>query len=169
MSEVNRIGKDTFWDTEQHRFRKRKFDLKRVPIEFRCPSCGKIVVKPKEREMMHISNMLSPEWIEGRDKHRKAFRAEYPVLPPEKDFPKIYDDFNKRHPELMQYSVIYEVPTPYISETMFWGGVCLKCWLAGFGMYGEFGAFVRVQEALAEARQERMRLEDIKAKNLPQP
>jgi DNA-directed RNA polymerase subunit RPC12/RpoP len=143
MTEINRVGKDTFWDTEQHKFRKRRFNLEKVPIKFRCPKCGKILVKPKDREKWRFTNMLTPEWIEGRDRQRKAFREEYPILPPEKDFPKIYEDFNKRHPELTQYWVTYEISPIYISEAMAWGGVCLKCFLAGFGKYGELGAFIR--------------------------
>ena len=40
------IGQDSWWDTELQKFKQRRFDLAKVPLKFRCPNCGKIVVKP---------------------------------------------------------------------------------------------------------------------------
>jgi len=44
--ETNIVGKDVWWDTTLQKFRKKRLNLDKIPLKFRCPSCGKIVVKP---------------------------------------------------------------------------------------------------------------------------
>ena len=47
--ETRIIGKDVWWDHKLQRFRKKRINLTKVPLEYRCPNCGKILVKPDER------------------------------------------------------------------------------------------------------------------------
>jgi len=55
---VNIIGKDVWWDTKQQKFRKKRLNLTKIPLKFRCPNCGKIVVKPRDRDSMFLGLIL---------------------------------------------------------------------------------------------------------------
>lgn len=45
-----------FWDHKKQCWSHRKFDLKRIPMKYRCPTCGKIVVKPEDRNPQKFRN-----------------------------------------------------------------------------------------------------------------
>ena len=47
--EAFQIGKDVWWDNEKHIFRKKRLNLEKVPLMFRCPLCGGVVVPRRER------------------------------------------------------------------------------------------------------------------------
>lgn len=57
-SETKVMGKDVWWDTELQRYRKKRLNLEKVPLKFRCPRCGKIVVKPRDRDSMFLNFIL---------------------------------------------------------------------------------------------------------------
>lgn len=39
-----------FYDHKQQGWKQKKLNLKKIPMKYRCPSCGKILVKAKNRE-----------------------------------------------------------------------------------------------------------------------
>ena len=63
--ETKIIGKDVWWDTELQRYRKKRFNLEKVPLKFRCPHCGKIVVKPRDRNSMFLGMILQLKLLGG--------------------------------------------------------------------------------------------------------
>lgn len=57
------IGEDIWWDTKLQNFRKKRLDLERVPLKFRCPNCGKILVPPdRRRETYTTTEKIDGEW-----------------------------------------------------------------------------------------------------------
>jgi len=43
MSETRVVGVDVWWDNKLQKFRKKRLNLKKVPLSCRCPKCGKIL------------------------------------------------------------------------------------------------------------------------------
>jgi hypothetical protein len=54
MTETRVVGVDVWWDHEAQKFRPKKVDLEKVPLEFRCPNCGKILIGLKDRKKIYI-------------------------------------------------------------------------------------------------------------------
>jgi hypothetical protein len=52
MTETNVIGVDVWWDHTTQKFKKKKVNLKKVPLEFRCPNCGKILAGTSDRDSL---------------------------------------------------------------------------------------------------------------------
>ena len=128
----NIIGKDVWWDTKLQVFRKKRFNLDKVSLKFRCPSCGKIVVKPQDRKPLTVRD--AKDWKNKKAEIDRFFKLE---KPPHSE----WDAFVERHKEL------FEVKTIEIQENKTWflsfyGGVCKDCWLDGFGRFGDYGGFV---------------------------
>lgn len=146
MSETttNQVGKDVWWDTSTQKFRKKRINLDKIPLKYRCPNCGKIMMELEDRKPIITSNFLSLEYSRGMDRWIGAFRSEYPNIPRE-DFKRCQGEFNIKHPELNDYVERYEEPALPPIELGFHGGVCEKCWLDGFGAYGEYGRFMKTQ------------------------
>lgn len=46
------IGRDVWFDHASHCFRPKQLDLTRVPLMFRCPTCGSILARPGHRDEM---------------------------------------------------------------------------------------------------------------------
>lgn len=40
---------EMFWDHTTKQWERKRLDLKRIPMKYRCPTCGKIVVEPEDR------------------------------------------------------------------------------------------------------------------------
>jgi len=59
MSETRIIGKDVWWDHKLQRYKKKRLNLDKVPLKFRCPRCGRIVVKPRDRDSIFLGLTLS--------------------------------------------------------------------------------------------------------------
>lgn len=129
---IDVIGKDVWWDTELQEFRKKRFNLTKVPLKFRCPSCGKIVVKPRDREPLLIRDKQDRK-IKGAE-IKRLFELE---KPPKSE----WNEFVERHEELFEVQTI-EIPQNPAWWLGFYGGVCRECWLDGFGRYGDYGGFM---------------------------
>ena len=43
MDEIRVVGKDVWWDHKLKRFRKKRLNLEKVPMKYRCPNCGGIL------------------------------------------------------------------------------------------------------------------------------
>ena len=99
-----------FFDHAKQCWRPKKLDLDRIPMKYRCPSCGKIVVKPQDRNPKKITHWLYNE-------NHEYIGSEVEWVPNE-EFEHTAD------------SILYLGMT---------GGVCEKCWLAGLGKYGHTG------------------------------
>jgi len=135
MSETNIIGKDVWWDTELQEFKPKRINLDKVPLKFRCPKCGKIVVKPQDREPLRIKDK-EDEAIKDKEIDR-LFKIEKPSK-------EEWDNFVKRHEELFTPLIhLVERGTPI--DLTWYGGVCKNCWLDGFGKNGAYGAFMKKQ------------------------
>lgn len=130
--ETNIIGKDVFWDIKLQKFRKKRLNLDKIPMRFRCPSCGKIVVKPRDREPLIIRDEQA--WKNKKAEIDRLFKLE---KPPRSE----WDAFVERHKELFEVDTI-EIPRDPAWWLGFYGGVCKDCWLDGFGRYGDYGGFV---------------------------
>jgi len=129
---TNIIGEDVWWDHKLQEFRKKRLNLSNVPLKFRCPKCGKIVVKPKDREPLIIRDERA--WKLKKAEIDIFFKLE---KPPRSE----WDDFVERHKELFQVGKI-EIPRNPAWWLGAYGGVCKDCWLDGFGRYGDYGGFV---------------------------
>lgn len=57
-TETRIIGKDVWWDTKLQKYRKKRLNLDKIPIKFRCHHCGKIVVKPQDRDSIFLDLIL---------------------------------------------------------------------------------------------------------------
>lgn len=129
------IGKDSWWDTKLQEFKPRRFDLKKVPLKFRCPNCGKIGVKPEDRKPMRV--------VDKEDRRAKNIEIDR-LMKLEKPTREEFDDFCKRHKELFTplIHLVERTPSHRFSS---YGGVCQDCWLDGFGRHGDYGGFVGSQ------------------------
>ena len=134
-SESRIIGQETWWNTELQEFKPRRFDLDKIPLKFRCPNCGKVVVKPEDRELERV--------VDEEDRRVKDIEIKR-LLELEKPPREKWDDFVKRHEELFIPLVhLVERDTPI--DLAWYGGVCKNCWLDGFGKHGTRGAFMKKQ------------------------
>jgi len=135
MGEVQVIGRDVWWDHELRTFRKKRLNLEKAPIKYRCPTCGKILVKPQDRRPITIRD--KEHWRINKREIDRLFNLEKPKK-------EEWNDFCNRHKELFipKFIVIGEWP---IIELGFYGGVCEKCYLDGLGRHGEFGRLMGVK------------------------
>lgn len=127
--ETSIIGKDVWWDTKLQGFRKKRLNLEKVPIKFRCPFCGKIVVKPRDREPLQIRDKR--DWKIKSAEIDRLFKIEKPSK-------SEWDEFVERHKELFEVNII-EIPRNIPSWLLFYGGVCKDCFYDGFGTSGAMG------------------------------
>ncbi len=51
--EAKIIGVEIFWDHKLKKFRKKRLDLERCPMKYRCPHCGEILVNRFNRSEGH--------------------------------------------------------------------------------------------------------------------
>jgi hypothetical protein len=119
MSEINRIGKDVWWDHTKRNFVKKRLNLERVPLKFRCSNCGKILLNRQDRcGRPHVSYIREESEVGNLVKygHTRLIRIETP-----NPFPDMFVGLK------------------------LWGGVCRECWLDGFGTNGKFGKFIAHQ------------------------
>lgn len=129
---TNIVGENIWWDTKLQEFRQKRINLTKVPLKFRCPNCGKIVVKPGDREALIIRD----------EQDRKIKNAEIKrLLKLEKPPHSEWNEFVDRHKELFDVKTI-EIPRNPAWWLSFYGGVCQDCWLDGFGIFGDYGGFV---------------------------
>lgn len=121
MDETVRIGIDVFWDTSIQKFRKKKLNLEKCPMDYRCPNCGKILTPVERREEKPTINRYIREESETGELVKYG------------------------HVKLMR---IVE-PNPFYRlkpiELFFYGGVCENCYLDGFGRFGERGKSIKQQ------------------------
>lgn len=133
-SETHIIGKDVWWDVKLQRFRKKRLNLEKIPMKFRCPSCGKIVVKSRDRRPLIIKD--EQDWKIKKAEIDRLFKMEKPPM-------SEWNDFVERHKELFEVTTI-EIPRNLAWWLGFYGGVCKECWLDGFGRYGDHGKFMGI-------------------------
>ena len=126
------IGKDVWWNTKLQEFKKKRYNLIKVPLKFRCPSCGKIVVKPEDRKPLRV--------LDEKDMAIKRKKVHH-FLDTEKPTKEEYDAFLDSHEEL-SIPIIHLVERTPSHSLAFYGGVCQDCWLDGFGDFGAYGGFV---------------------------
>lgn len=132
--ETNIVGKDVFWDHKLNKFRKKRFNLEKIPMKFRCPSCGKIVVKKRDREPLIIRDEE-----DGKIKSAEIARLFKIEKPPHSE----WNNFVERHKELFNVNKI-EIPQNKTWFLSFYGGVCKDCYLEGFGTFGDTGRFMGI-------------------------
>jgi predicted RNA-binding Zn-ribbon protein involved in translation (DUF1610 family) len=114
---IKRIGLDVFWDHDKQTFRKKRLNLEKIPLKFRCPNCGKILIGINDRDARPFVSYTYEESEKGeliKYGHSRLIRIETPNT-----FPDIF-----------------------ISLKL-WGGVCYNCYLDGFGINGERGAYIK--------------------------
>jgi len=131
-SETKIIGKDVWWDTNLQEFREKRLNLTKVPLKFRCPSCGKIVVKPRDRRPLMVKD--EKDWKIKQAEIDRFFKLE---KPPRSE----WDEFVERHKEFFEVKTI-EIPWNPTWFLSFYGGVCKDCYLDGFGASGGTGKFM---------------------------
>jgi len=134
-AEARVIGEESWWDHKTQSFRKKRLNLSKVPLKFRCPNCGKIVVKTRDREPMRI--------IDEEDRRRKRKQIDE-CLEREKPLKEEWDDFVERHNDLF-IPVVHLVERGEPIDLSWWGGVCKDCCLDGFGRSGGWGNFMKSQ------------------------
>lgn len=125
------VGKDVWWDSGKQLFRKKRLDLEKIPLKFRCPNCGKVVVKRRNREPLTIRDEQA-----GKIKSAEIRRLLKLEKPPHSE----WNDFVERHKELFEVDLI-EIPWDR-TLWVFYGGVCKDCYLDGFGEWGDYGGFI---------------------------
>jgi len=132
---ASRIGVDVWWDHKLQQYRSKKINLDKIPLKYRCPNCGKIVEKSKNREPLKIVDK------EDRQIKHKEIDRLFQIEKPSKDE---WNNFVKRHEELFipKINLIERGTSLNLS---WWGGVCRDCYLDGFGKHGNFGAFLKAQ------------------------
>ena len=134
-TKTRRIGLDVWWDTALQEYHSKRINLDKIPLKFRCPNCGKIVEKPKDREPLKIVDK------EDRQIKHKEIDRLFKIEKPSKDE---WNNFVKRHEELFipKMNLIERGMSLNLS---WWGGVCKHCYLDGFGKWGPIGAFFKTQ------------------------
>ena len=137
MSEIK-----LWWSHKNDIWEKRNFDLKRIPTKYRCPTCGKILVKPYDRDH------LIRDWADFREKRKKIKE----LLAIEQPLKEEFNNFCEKHKELFTPKLVPAPEYPII-ELSFYGGVCQKCWLDGLGNYGKVGAFFNYMTKKANINQ----------------
>ena len=119
LNETLRIGIGVFWDTTIQKFRKKKLNLKKCPIDYRCPNCGRILTPTNRREEKQTISHYIREESENSELERYG---------------------HIRH-------IRVEEPNPFYRfkpiELAFYGGVCEECYYDGFGQYGDRGKRVK--------------------------
>lgn len=123
---ARRIGVDVWWDPEKSIYRKKKLDLDKIPIQFRCPCCGAAVVSPRDRnpKLRKIVNA---------DAHNKQILDKYfeRDRPPREEFLEWRERIMKKHADEFKENVYIESYSPPIkleTNSLFYGlYVCDKC------------------------------------------
>jgi hypothetical protein len=120
-TETNRVGVDVWWDNNLQKFRKKRINLEKIPLKYRCPNCGKILANLEERSR----NPITTHYIKEESEKDELIRYGH-----------------------TQYIKVEE-PNPFYYtnpiELNFYGGVCRSCWLDGFGKNGKYGLFIKYQ------------------------
>ena len=64
---ASRIGVDVWWDHKLHHYRPKKINLMKVPLMYRCPNCGKILVSSERRRWgyRHETSEMICNWWGG--------------------------------------------------------------------------------------------------------
>lgn len=75
-------GIDLFWDHKTKDWVPKRLQLEKVPMKYRCPTCGTILVQPKDREfadqlpqswnMDLIGGVCQRCWLDGHGTHGKT-------------------------------------------------------------------------------------------------
>jgi len=132
---TQRIGIDVWWDHKLQQYRSKRINLEKVSLEYRCPNCGEIVVKPRDRG----ANLIVDREDE-RIRLKEIRRVRELENPPKSE----WDGFVEKHRELFTRKYITpEKITPI--ELSWYGGVCEQCYYDGFGKHGVYGKFLKTQ------------------------
>ena len=146
VDKIRIIGVDVWWDHKLQRFRSKKIDLGKVALKHRCPNCGKIVEKPKDREPLKIVDK------EDRQIKHKEIDRLFQIEKPSKEE---WDAFVNRHEELF-IPKINLIERGMSLNLSWWGGVCKDCYLDGFGVFGDTGKFMGMMiKGKAEGRKKK--------------
>ena len=132
--EARIIGQEVWWDHSCQEFRKKRLNLTKIPMEFRCPNCGDILTPKNRRNQKKV-------WVDNKKEERRKKVNMFLEGKPTKEE---WDDFVDNNKELFGRTMVmlgYNKPI----ELSFYGGVCKKCWLDGFGRNGEQGKFWKKQ------------------------
>lgn len=126
---ANVVGKDIWWDPEKQVFRKKRLDLERIPLIFRCPLCGAVVVPPPER---HPSTQEITDRWEIHKHNKKVLDAYFERDKPlQKEFSAWYKRIRTEHEdEFLKnvYMEYFEEPLTLRLNKIFYGKyVCRKC------------------------------------------
>ena len=132
---ASRIGVDVWWDHKLQQYRSKKINLDKIPLKYRCPNCGKIVEKPKDREPLKIVDKE-----DRRIKHKEIDR----LFQIEKPIKEEFNNFVDRHKELFTPKINL-IERGVSLNLSWWGGVCKDCYLDGFGKWGTVGSFFKTQ------------------------
>ncbi len=127
--ETNTIGKDVWWDHDKHIFRKKRIDLEKIPLIFRCPLCGAVVVPPRER---HPKTRELTDWY---DIHRQNKAVLDVYFERDKPSQKGFSDWHKKiraeHEDEFKKNVYieyFEEPLVLVLHQQFYGTyACKKC------------------------------------------
>ena len=60
-----RIGVDVWWDHKLQKFRTKRINLNKCSIDYRCPNCGKILAKPRDRDRRFNFAQVDLNWWGG--------------------------------------------------------------------------------------------------------
>lgn len=129
MVETRIIGQDTWWDHGKREFRKKRLNLEKIPLRFRCPLCGISVVPISERKKNR--HETSDHWkIESHN--RKVLGAYFKRdRPLQEEFKAWHDRILMEHSDEFKdhvYVESYEDPPMLSLNKAFYGRyVCNKC------------------------------------------
>ena len=126
---TNIIGKDVWWDHDKHIFREKRIDLEKIPLIFRCPLCGGVVVPPRERhpkireltdrwEIQRYNKKVLDAYFERDNPSMSEFRAWHERIRTEHE-----DEFRKN-----VYIEYFAEPLSLVLNRTFFGiFACKKC------------------------------------------
>ena len=59
------IGVNVWWDHKLQEYRSKRINLEKASLKFRCPNCGKIIIKLRDRDSMFLGLLLRFSLIGG--------------------------------------------------------------------------------------------------------
>lgn len=127
--EANEVGNDVWWDNEKHIFRKKRLNLEKIPLMFRCPICGMVVAPPQERQLRRRE--ISDKWKTLR--HNKKVLDVYfeRDKPSKEEFSAWYNRIHTEHENEFEkhvYVEYFEEPiTLRLNKAFFGLYACNKC------------------------------------------
>ena len=124
---ANVIGMDVWWDHDKHIFRKKRINLEKIPLIFRCPLCGGVVAPPRER---HIKHREVTDWVEVQRHNSKALKKYFERdNPPQEEFKEWHEKIRTEHEDEFKKNVYIEYfaePLTLVLNRTFYGVYACK-------------------------------------------